>query len=73
MLLTSAARLKKGQVSPDYETAVEFWTITDRLTENQANEHSKAKLPRKFQSSYSSAVEFSIQDERLCSPKSVAS
>ena len=30
-------------------------------------------LPRKFQSSYSSAVEFSIQHARLCTPKSVAS
>ena len=39
---------------------------------NQANEHSKAILPRKFQSSYTSAVE-SVQHERLCSLGSVAS
>ena len=39
----------------------------------QANEHSEPILPRKFQSSYSSAVEFSVQHERLCSIKSVAS
>ena len=29
-----------AQVSSEYSTAVEFWTITDRLTGNQANEHS---------------------------------
>ena len=46
--------------------------ITDRLMGNQANEHSEAILPRKFQSSYSSAVE-SVQHERLCSLESVAS
>ena len=46
--------------------------ITDRLTGNQANEHSEAILPRKFQSSYSIAVE-SLQHERLCSLKSLAS
>ena len=45
--------------------------ITDRLMGNQANEHSKAILPGKFQSSYSSAVE-SVQHERLCSLESVA-
>ena len=39
---------------------------------NQASEHSEALLPRKFQSSYSSAVE-SVQHERLCSLKSIAS
>ena len=38
---------------------------------NQANEYSEA-LSRKFQSSYSSAVE-SVQRERLCSLKSVGS
>ena len=37
--------------------------ITDRLMRNQANEHSEAILPRKFQSSYSSVVEFPIQNE----------
>ena len=46
--------------------------VTDRLMGNQANEHSEAILPYKFQSSYSSAVE-SIQRERLCSLESVAS
>ena len=37
--------------------------ITDILMGNQANEHSEAILPRKFQSSYSSAVKFPIQNE----------
>ena len=46
--------------------------ITDKLMGNQAKEHSEAILPRKFQSSYSSAVE-SVQHERLCSLESVAS
>ena len=46
--------------------------ITDRLKDNQANEHSEAILPRKFQSSCSSAVE-SVQHARLCSLESVAS
>ena len=46
--------------------------ITDILMGNQTNEHSEAILPRKFQSSYSSAVE-SVQHERLCSLESVAS
>ena len=40
---------------------------------NQAKKHSEAILPRKLQSSYSSAVEFSVQHERLCSLESVAS
>ena len=39
---------------------------------NQANVHSDAILPRKSQSSYSSAVE-SVQHGRLCSLQSVAS
>ena len=39
---------------------------------NQANEYSEALLPRKFQSSYSSAAD-SVQHERLCSLESVAS
>ena len=39
---------------------------------NQANEHSEPILPRKFQSSYSSAIE-SVRHERLCFLKSVAS
>ena len=38
----------------------------------QVNEHSEEILPRKFQSSYSSAVE-PVQHERLCSLESVAS
>ena len=46
--------------------------ITDRLMGYQANEHSEAILPRKFESSYSRAVE-SVQHERLCSLESVAS
>ena len=72
MLVKQLSR-EKAQVSSDYTTAVEFLTITDGLTGNQANEHSEAILPRNFQSSYSSAVEFSIQHERLCSLKSLAS
>ena len=47
--------------------------IADRLMGNQANEYSEAILPRKSQSSYSSAVEFSVQHERLCYLESVAS
>ena len=37
--------------------------ITHRLMANQANEHSEVILPRKFQSSYSKAVELSVQNE----------
>ena len=47
--------------------------VTDRLTGNQANEHSEAILPREFQSSYSCAVELSIQYQRLCSQKRAVS
>ena len=47
--------------------------ITDRLMGNQANDHPEAILPRKSQSSCSSAVEFLVQHERLCSLESVAS
>ena len=37
--------------------------ITDKLIGDQANEHSEAILPRKFESSYSSAVKFPIQND----------
>ena len=63
---------RKAQVSSDCSTAAGFRTVTDRLMRNQVNEHSEAILPRKFQSSSSSAVE-SVQHERLCSLESVAS
>ena len=50
---------EKASVSSDYSSAAEFRIIiTDRLMGNQANVHSEAILPRKSQSSYSSAVEF---------------
>ena len=53
------------KVSSSYSSAAEFRTrITDRLMGNQANEHSEAMLPRKFQSSYLSAVELSNSDRR---------